>query len=77
MLILPFSLSYSTLQISKKKVLATVIVWKVFVSLRIQSECGEIRTRKAPNKDTFHVVWYFLFIFHIYVISIKNTDVYL
>ena len=24
------------------------------VSLRIQSECGEIRTRKTPNSDTFH-----------------------
>ena len=24
------------------------------VSLRIQSECGEIRTRKTPNMNTFH-----------------------
>ena len=24
------------------------------VSLRIQSECGKIRTRKTPNTDTFH-----------------------
>ena len=24
--------------------------------LRIQFECGEIRTRKTPNMDTFHVV---------------------
>ena len=24
--------------------------------LRIQSECGKIRTRKTPNTDTFHVV---------------------
>ena len=29
---------------------------KVSVSLLIQSECGEIRTRKTPNMDTFHVV---------------------
>ena len=28
----------------------------VFVSHRIQSECGKIRTRKNPNTDTFHVV---------------------
>ena len=26
------------------------------VSLRIQSECGKIRTRYSPNKDTFHKV---------------------
>ena len=26
------------------------------VSLRIQSLCGKIRTRKTPNMDTFHVV---------------------
>ena len=26
------------------------------VSLRIQSECGKIRTRVTPNKDTFYVV---------------------
>ena len=26
-------------------------------SLRIQSECGKIRTRKTPNKDTFHAVY--------------------
>ena len=25
------------------------------VSLRIQSECGKMRTRKTPNTDTFHV----------------------
>ena len=27
-----------------------------FVSLRIQSENGKIRTRKTPNKDTFYAV---------------------
>ena len=27
------------------------------VSLRIQSECGEMRTRKTPNKDTFLAVY--------------------
>ena len=26
------------------------------VNLRIQSECGKIRTRKTPNKDTFYAV---------------------
>ena len=26
------------------------------VSLRIQSECGKIRTRLTPNKDTFYAV---------------------
>ena len=29
------------------------------VSLRIQSECGKIRTRITPNKDTFHAVLWF------------------
>ena len=29
------------------------------VSLRIQSECGTIRTRKTPNTDTFHAVVFF------------------
>ena len=24
--------------------------------LRIQSECGKMRTRKTPNTDTFHAV---------------------
>ena len=28
------------------------------VSLRIQSECGKIRTRITPNTDTFHAVHY-------------------
>ena len=28
------------------------------VSLRIQSECGKIRTRITPNTDTFHAVRY-------------------
>ena len=26
------------------------------VSLHIQSECGEIRTKKTPNTDTFYAV---------------------
>ena len=26
------------------------------MSLRIQSECGKIRTRKTPNTNTFHVM---------------------
>ena len=29
---------------------------EIGVSIRIQSECGKIRTRKAPNTDTFHAV---------------------
>ena len=27
------------------------------VSLRIQSECGKMRTRITPNTDTFHAVY--------------------
>ena len=26
------------------------------ISLRIQSECGKIRARKAPNRDAFYAV---------------------
>ena len=26
------------------------------VPLRVQNECGKIRTRKTPNMDTFHAV---------------------
>ena len=26
------------------------------ISVRVQSKCGKIRTRKTPNLDTFHVV---------------------
>ena len=29
---------------------------KYAVSLRVQSECGKIRTRKTPNTDIFHAV---------------------
>ena len=32
--------------------------WIIAVNLRIQSKCGKIRTRKIPNADTFHVVFY-------------------
>ena len=27
------------------------------IPLRIQSECGKIRSRKTPNTDTFHAVY--------------------
>ena len=30
---------------------------RYFLSLRIQSECGEIRTRITPNTDTFYAVF--------------------
>ena len=29
---------------------------KYSISLRIQSECGKMRTRITPNTDTFHTV---------------------
>ena len=29
---------------------------RYYVSLCIRSECGKIRTRITPNKDTFHAV---------------------
>ena len=38
--------------------LSSITAWKVSVFrgflVRIQSECGKIRTRKTPNTDTFH-----------------------
>ena len=33
-----------------------VSVFGHFVSLRIQSECGKLRTRITPNTDTFYAV---------------------
>ena len=27
------------------------------VSLRIQSQCGKMQTRKTPNRNTFHAVF--------------------
>ena len=52
------------------------------VSLRIQSECGKIRTRKTPNTDTCHRDYHVLKLFNILqicssvkrdvIISIKN-----
>ena len=38
--------------------LREVSVFGVFwLSLRIQSKCGKIRTRNTPNKDNFHAVY--------------------
>ena len=46
-----------------EKCLYLEFFWSVFsyirteyVSFHIQYECGKIRTRKNPNKDSFHVV---------------------
>ena len=35
----------------------SLILTEYFVSLRIESECGKIRTRKTPYLDTFHAVY--------------------
>ena len=37
-----------------------------FVNLRIQTECGKIRTRKTPNTDTFYGGFEFIFLFFIF-----------
>ena len=34
------------------------------VSLRIQSECGKVQTRKTPNTDTFYAVNPFQFVLY-------------
>ena len=38
-----------------KRTLREVSIFGVFL-VRIQSECGKIRTRKTPNTDIFHAV---------------------
>ena len=41
-----------------------VLIWgRYSVSLRIQSECGKMRTRITPNTDTFYAVTHFMFSF--------------
>ena len=55
-----------------KKCQYSELFWTVFflirteyreiVSLRIQSECGKMRTRITPNTDTFHAVLWFVFL---------------
>ena len=50
-----------------KRVRVRSFFWSVFFRIQtnygdiqsIQSECGKIRTRKTPNKDTFHKVYTF------------------
>ena len=34
-----------------------MITERHFVSLRILSECGKIRSRKTPNTDTFYALY--------------------
>ena len=41
----------------QKKINTIDTPYRYFVSLRIQSECGKIRTRKTPNTDTFQAVF--------------------
>ena len=58
---------WTTTSVSKKKdfnwfhvpynLRAYHCVNSVGISLRIQSECGKIRTRITPNTNTFHVVY--------------------
>ena len=42
-------------------VIVDFTAWNVYVFgvllVRIQSECGKIRTKKTPNTDTFHAVF--------------------
>ena len=46
----------------RKKCSYSEFFWSVFSRIRtengeIQSECGEIRTGKTPNKDIFHALY--------------------
>ena len=45
-----------------------------FVSLRVQSECGEKRTRKTPNTDTFHAVMAYLKSSGVVSLALKDTS---
>ena len=57
---------------------------RYFVSFRIPSECGKIRTRRSPNTDTFYAVLHFLLfsikvklnIFSLQVHLIFRTDLF-
>ena len=42
------------------------------VNLRIQSECGKIRTRKTPNTDNFHAVKYIIVFSKTFIIPKKQ-----
>ena len=42
------------------------------VHLRIQSECGKIRTRKSPNTDTFYAV----FRTHLFTVKTQIPEIY-
>ena len=46
------------------------------VSLRIQSKCVKIWTRKTPNTDTFHAVIYIYIYIYIYIhyVKLKNKS---
>ena len=49
-------------ELLRKKCPYSELFWSAFsriysVSLRIQSECGKMRTRLSPNTNTFHPVW--------------------
>ena len=46
------------------------------VSLRIQSESGKIRTRIAPNMDTFYAVYFCLNTYGMFVIFFLNHHEY-
>ena len=58
------------------------IFLKYWVSLRIQSECGKMRTRITPNTDTFYAVYLAnkmqknqIFLIDLLTKTIKNTEV--
>ena len=44
-------------------------------AVRIQSECGKIRTRKTPNTENFHVVYFGLLFFKQTKVNISRTDI--
>ena len=69
----------------REKCLYSELFWSVFsrirteygeilVCLRIQSECGKIRTRITPNTDTFYEVVLTLKLRIIIIIIILPTD---
>ena len=68
----------------RKKCPYSELFWSAFsrirtehgVSLRIQSECGKIRTRITPNTETFHAVLIIIFFCTYYFFVHMNFHTY-
>ena len=68
--------SHSVVTVWKVSLFGVILV-RVFpvylISLRIQSECGKMRTRITPNTDTFYALCIFFLFFFLLKMFLKNT----